>query len=99
MNDSICCTLALEQPAEEWMLRPRTTLKMKSNSGEVSQYSRPTCNARIISDSDAALAELVDAPHETHEHIDDALRSFLAFTTENKRMESAWAGHSRYEQG
>ncbi len=33
-----------------------------------------------------AIEGISQAPHETHQHIDDALRSFLALTTLYKRM-------------
>ena len=49
-------------------------------------------NSRALKSIDPSLTcfteldKIVAAPFETHEHIDDALRSFLAFTTANKRM-------------
>ena len=46
----------------------------------------------MASNGVTALDDTFKAPHETHEHIDDTLRAFLALTSQYKRMRQLYTG-------
>lgn len=58
---------------------------MRSSSGWVRSTRSSKWRAPVFANQCAALDEISEAPYESHEHIDNALRSFLALTTLYKR--------------
>lgn len=54
----------------------------------------PPMARTIFANQSTALDEISEAPYESHEHIDNALRSFLALTTLYKRTRTPLSYHA-----
>jgi hypothetical protein len=70
-----------------WRKMPPSPSRMKSNFGWVSRLAGK-CHLPILI-SATELDNVLRTPCETHEHIDDALRSFLTLTTQFKRASTS----------